>query len=127
MSKEVTNHDVLIAVKEIANQVSGVEHQVSELSTRISGVEHQVSELGTRISGVEHQVSELSTRVSGVEHQVSELGESVNDRFVAMEKNIKEEFKKTNKKIDLFDTQLEILSSTILKTQAEVKRLQKAR
>src|SRR5690625_2236846 len=105
-------------------RISGVEHQVSELGTRISGVEHQVSELGTRISGVEHQVSELSTRVSGVEHQVSVLGESVNDSCVAMEKNIKEEFKKTNKKIDLFDTQLEILSSTILKTKAEVKRLQ---
>ena len=99
MSKEVTNHDVLIAVKEIANQVSGVEHQVSE----------------------------LSTRVSGVEHQVSELSEFVNDRFVTMENNIKKEFKKTNNKIDLFDTQLEILSSTILITQAEVKRLQKAR
>ena len=92
VSKEVTNHDVLIAVKEIANQVS-----------------------------------ELSTRVSGVEHQVSELSEFVNDRFVTMENNIKKEFKKTNNKIDLFDTQLEILSSTILITQAEVKRLQKAR
>lgn len=106
MSKEITSQDVLIAVKELSSHVSKIENQVSE----------------------------LSSKVSKVETQVSTLDKSVNDRFEAlgtrldtMEKEFKQEFNKTNGKIDVVDTQMEILSSTILKTQAEVRVLQRAK
>lgn len=102
VSKEITSHDVLMAVKELSSHVAKVENQVSNISNQLTKVENRISNVETRISNVE-------------------------TRLNTMEKDLKQEFNKTNGKIDVVDTQMEILSSTILKTQAEVRVLQRAK
>jgi uncharacterized coiled-coil DUF342 family protein len=106
--------------KAILQAILELSKQMKENQTGLIQLSRKVDNLSNRVDGLSNKFDDLSNRIDNLSSEVRSNKSELTERIELVEKNLGE-------KIDIMDSKVEVLSSGLLETRAEVLRLKRAK